>query len=73
MPQIKYYNGTSWVALDANDAQTLGGNAPSYYATASNLGTLTNLNTNAKSDTVSAINENVQSISDTQAMHWMGL
>jgi hypothetical protein len=72
MAKIKRFNPSTsqWEAIDAANADTLGGQPPSYYATASqvstntsNIGNLSNLQTSTKSDLVSAINE-VKNISN---------
>lgn len=64
MPYLKYYNGSSWVKLDAGNADKLGGVDQANYALNTTVqqvdqkvGNLSNLNTTDKSDIISSINE----------------
>lgn len=68
-PKYMFWNGTSWVEVKAGDADKLGGQLPSYYATAQSvtdnsnkIGDLSNLQTTAKGNLVDAVNEVQQEI-----------
>jgi hypothetical protein len=52
----------SWIGINAENAEKLGGQSPSYYGKEEDLGKLTNLLTKEKSNLVNAINEIKQQI-----------